>query len=256
VSWVRRALLLLTGFTAVMALSLILRGYRRWHTGWGAEPQERAAELPGDTDLEGAQFRATRAITIDAAAEQVWPWLMQVGRTRAGFYAYDHLDNGGTPSAREILPRYQSLGAGDLIAPMTTVADELTAFRIHRIEPNRLLLWEKPDSTWCWVLTPLPDGRTRLVTRLQVRYEWAEPLWAAGSMALLEVADFPMMRRMLRGIRDRAEAANRAEQQRALGPDVTPTATPGSTSAVSPAGAPGLTPVAAPDLRTDVRTAT
>jgi hypothetical protein len=195
----------LTGLGAITAACGAATAYRHWHLHWGATAAERAAVLPGDSDLDGAQFRATRAITVRARTHEVWPWLMQVGRGRAGFYSYDQLDNGGEPSADRVLPRYQHLGAGDLAAPMVPVADELTAFHIHRIEEDRLLLWEKPDATWCWTLTPLPGGRTRVLTRLQVRYEWEDPSWAIGSMVLMELADFPMMRRMLLGIRDRAE---------------------------------------------------
>ena len=74
---------------------------------------------------------------------------------------------------------------------------------------NRWLLWRKPDSSWVWVLTGLPNGHTRLVTRVFARFEWAKPLSAGLGLALLELGDFAMMRRMLLGIKERAEAVHR-----------------------------------------------
>lgn len=73
--------------------------YRGWHLRWGATPAETAASLPGDALVPHAQFKATRAITIDAPPEAVWPWLVQAGCQRAGFYSNDLLDNLGHPSA-------------------------------------------------------------------------------------------------------------------------------------------------------------
>ena len=83
--------------------------------------------------------------------------------------------------------------------------DETTAFRVHAFEPGSYLVWAKPDSTWAWTLTAEPNGGTRLVTRLRGRYEWDTPGRALASMILLEFGDFPMMRRMLKGIKQRAE---------------------------------------------------
>ena len=83
-----------------------------------------------------------------------------------------------------------------------------TRARLAGFEPNRWLLWRQPLSTWCWRLTPLPGGRTRLVTRLRSRLNWHHPLMSLFSVVLIECGDFPMMRRMLLGIRARAEAAH------------------------------------------------
>ncbi len=78
--------------------------FRRWHLRWGATPGEVEAALPGDEDVRSPQFRCTRAITIQAPPSLVWPWLVQVGCLRAGFYSNDLLDNLGHPSARDIVP--------------------------------------------------------------------------------------------------------------------------------------------------------
>ncbi|MCU0293864.1 MAG: hypothetical protein MUF10_18085 [Thermoanaerobaculaceae bacterium] len=179
--------------------------YRRWHLRWGATDEEIAAPMPGDDVLSRAPFRATRAITIDAAPEQVWPWIVQIGFGRGGFYSYDLLDNLGRPSADCILPEHQHLEIGGVAAPMASPPNERNSFRVAGFEPNRWLLWVKPGSSWAWRLTPLDDGaRTRLVTRLKA----ADRLpWALLSAPLMEVGDFPMMRRQLLGIKARAEAA-------------------------------------------------
>jgi hypothetical protein len=180
--------------------------FRSRHLRWGATPEEVAAAMPGDGIVEAPTFDATRAITIDAPPGRVWPWLVQVGRGRAGFYSYDLLDNGGRPSADRILPEHQNLKVGDRI-PMTEKVTDATSFRVTAIDPGRSLLWKKAGSTWAWTLTPLEGRRTRLVTRLRDRYPWrSSPGTALLSLVLLEHGDFAMMRRMLLGIKARAEA--------------------------------------------------
>ena len=178
--------------------------YRRWHLSWGATPDEATGAMPGDELVSKAAFVATRAISIEAPPDQVWPWLVQVGVGRAGFYSYDWLDNAGRPSATTILPQYQSPAVGDLAAPMTSGASEQTSFRVAEATPPSRLIWHKPDSTWSWLLTPQGDGGTRLVTRLASRYRLG-PLLPV-TVLLMEIGDFPMMRRMLHGIKARAEA--------------------------------------------------
>lgn len=180
--------------------------YRRWHQRWGATDDEVRASMPGDGLIDDVAYLATRAITIDAPAEAVWPWLVQVGCLRAGFYADDLLDNLGHPSARTIVPELQHLEVGQWV-PMSPTPSDTTAFRVAGFEPNRWLLWHQPLSSWSWTLTELPGGRTRLVTRLRIHLDWHHPAISAFSVALNELGDFPMMRRMLLGIRDRAEAA-------------------------------------------------
>ncbi len=176
---------------------------RRWHTRWGATAAESAAGMAGDELVSGCQFVCTRAITIGAPPGAVWPWLVQVGFGKAGFYSIDLLDNASHPSATRIIEEYQRPEVGDWV-PMFTQVNETTAFRIAEIGPPTSLLWHKPDSTWAWRLTDL-GGSTRLVTRVRARYDWRQPAAALLAVILMEFADFPMMREMLRGIRRRAE---------------------------------------------------
>jgi hypothetical protein len=181
--------------------------YRRWHLHWGATPAEAAASLPGDALLPRAQYRSTRAITIDVPPDAVWPWLVQVGCRRAGFYSSDLLDNLGRPSATTIVPGLQHLEVGQWVpmSPAATPTDR-TAFKVHSFELNEWLLWSKPDSTWAWQLTATDGGGTRLVTRIRAVYDWRNPPMALLGVLLMEFGDFAMLRRMLRGIKARAES--------------------------------------------------
>jgi hypothetical protein len=181
--------------------------YRRHHLGWGATAEEQLAEMPGDDLFPRAQYRSTRATTIQARPEAVWPWLVQVGCGRAGFYSHDLLDNLARPSASTILPAFQHLEVGQWVpmSPSPTQTDR-TALRVRSFDVNRWLLWAKPDSSWAWKLTPEGDNGTRLVTRIHAVYEWkTHPLMALFGCTLMEFGDFAMLRAMLRGIKRRAE---------------------------------------------------
>ncbi len=178
--------------------------YRRWHIRWGATDEEVRGPMPGDDIVPKASFNATRAITIDAPPEKVWPWIVQMGYRRAGFYTYDLLDNAGQESADRVLEEFQDPKIGDWM-PMASKINETTAFKVKAFEKNCWLLWEKPDSTWAWKLIPLAGGRTRLIGRLKQRYQWESPAMAIMTLILLEFGDFPMMRRVFKGIKARAE---------------------------------------------------
>jgi hypothetical protein len=179
--------------------------YRHWHLRWGATNAEVAAAMPGDELISTPSFAATRAITIAAPPEQVWPWIVQLGTGRAGWYSYDLFDNHGRRSADRILPQFQAIRTGDWV-PMSATVNETTAFKVTAFEANRWLLWAKPDSSWAWQLTPIDGDRTRLVTRLEERYPWrTSPGLALLTVVLFEFGDFPMMRKLLLGLRRRAE---------------------------------------------------
>jgi hypothetical protein len=195
----------LRAVVADLPLFLTAPLFRRWHLHWGATPGEVEAALPGDELLPDAQFRCTRAIAIQAPPALVWPWLVQVGCLRAGFYSNDLLDNLGHPSARDIVPELQQLKVGQWIPMSPTAPSEVTAFRVEGFDLNQWLLWRKPDSTWVWQLTDTGHGTSRLVTRVHAIYNWSHPWTALLGVVLMEFGDFAMMRRMLRGIKERAE---------------------------------------------------
>lgn len=189
--------------------------YRKWHRHWGSTLSEIAGSLPGDALLPNAQFRSTRAITIDAPPDAVWPWLVQVGCGRAGFYSNDLLDNLAHPSATTIVTDLQHLEIGQWIpmSPTATPSDR-TAFKVRSFTVDESLLWAKPDGTWSWRLTPVEDNGTRLVTRIHAVYDWRHPVTAVFGMLLMEFGDFAMQRRMLRGIKARAESHDAISWQR------------------------------------------
>jgi hypothetical protein len=105
---------------------------------------------------------------------------------------------------------------------MASKVNETTAFKITGLEPNQWMLWEKPDSTWVWKLIPLEGGRTRLISRLKARYAWrASPANAPLTVIIFEFGDFPMMRKLLLGVKRRAEQlaahAPNADEPNAVG---------------------------------------
>jgi hypothetical protein len=120
----------LTLLAASIAVVVYARYVRPWQLTWGATPDEVSRALPGDDLVTRPTFNATRAITIAAPPEVIWPWLIQVGLTRAGWYSYDILDNLGHRSARRIIPEFQNLAAGDVV-PMSP--DGKQGMRVHSL---------------------------------------------------------------------------------------------------------------------------
>lgn len=165
--------------------------------------------MPGDELVARPSFNATRAITVAAPPEEIWPWLVQVGLTRAGWYSYDLFDNLGRPSAREIIPELQHLAPGDIV-PMSP--NGKAGIKVHSMDAPRSMVWGTPaESTWTWLLDPAPDGTTRLISRVRSRYNWLSP--SILMSGLVEFTDIWMMRKMLMNLRDRAE--DRGVQARA-----------------------------------------
>ena len=189
---------------AVLAAVVFFVFYRPWQLRWGATPEELARRLPGDEIVRHPIFNATRAVTVNARPEDIWPWIIQLGFYRAGWYTYDVLDNFGRRSAERIVPELQHMAVGDLV-PFGP--GKSAGIWVKEFVPNSSMVWwnKKEDrTTWVWSLDPLPDGRTRLLTRVRAPLNWAEPVSAVW-LVMLELADFPMMRKLLLGIKRRAE---------------------------------------------------
>jgi hypothetical protein len=200
----RRRRLAATGAAAGAGLlAAYLALVRPWTMRWGATDEEVARSLPGDRLMAGPGFKATRAITIAARPEHIWPWLVQLGSGRAGWYAIDRIDNAGMPSAQQIIPELQHLQVGDLV-PM--VAGKQIGPRVKELEPDRRMLWwdGRGEFTWEWLLEPIDGRRTRLLCRVQEAYP---PLWSRRMLyaAVASTGDSVMVRRQLRGIKARAE---------------------------------------------------
>jgi hypothetical protein len=197
------ALGLWTGLAAGVAIAAsVLLVYlllvQPWQHLWGARDDEVRRIMPGDEVIPKAKS-TTRAITIDATPEQVWPWLVQIGYGRAGWYSYDWIDNDGRPSADRIVPELQELELGDQIVMVPGMGP-----RVRAIEPNSWILsGDDQIGTWCLALSPSADGTTRLVSRW--RQDW--PLTPASAFWILisDPGAFVMERKMLKGIKARAE---------------------------------------------------
>jgi hypothetical protein len=157
---------------------------------------------PGDEVVERPSFNATRAVTVEARPEDIWPWLVQMGFHRAGWYSYDWIDNRGRLSAKVIIPELQEVHVGDFL-PMTP--DGKVGVWVKAFVPERWLLWwdTKGDMTWLWQLDPLDGRRTRLISRVRGRYHWTSP--GILFSLLVDVGDVVMMRKCMRGIKRRAE---------------------------------------------------
>jgi hypothetical protein len=165
--------LALTGSVGAGLVILWITVYMPWALNWGATVQEIGRWMPGDEIVQRPTFNATRAVTIRARPEEIWPWIVQIGYRKAGFYSWDRLDNDGIPSAERILDEYQNIAVGDTI-PLSKEAGA----RVVELDPNRfLLLVVETDHdahgpwTWGWGLYPQDDQHTRLVTRLRVQLD-------------------------------------------------------------------------------------
>lgn len=191
---------------AAPTAALVYRRYLRpWQLTWGATPGEVSRSLPSDELVKHPTFNATRAISIAAPPKAVWPWLVQAGVTRAGWYSYDLLDNLGHRSARRIIPELQHLAVGDVL-PMSP--DGKRGMRVHSLDAPHSMVWGEPGgTTWAWQLDETEDGATRLVTRVRSQYKWLSPSIAFS--VLLEFGDIWMMRKMLLNLRERATTTQR-----------------------------------------------
>jgi hypothetical protein len=186
-------------------VALYLALLRRPVLTWGATDEEAASRLPGDELLEDADGVSTRAIDVDAPASAVWPWLVQMGPSpRAGAYTYDWIENLlglDMHSADRVLPEFQNPEVGE------TISLGPNRMRLERVEAERVLAWRSADGNWVWTFVLSErGGRTRLISRNRFRLA---TLGARIGMAPMEPASLVMERRMLLGIKDRAERLRR-----------------------------------------------
>jgi len=177
---------------------------------WGATSQEATSRLPGDELLEDADGVSTRAITINAPAASVWPWLAQMGPSpRGGAYTYDWMENLlglDMHSAESVLPEYQHPDVGD------TIGLGSNRMRLERVEPEHVLAWRSEDGNWIWTFVlEEHDGTTRLISRNRFRLP---TLAARIGMLPMEPGSLLMERKMLGGIKERAERLASAAAER------------------------------------------
>jgi hypothetical protein len=195
---------------------------RRWFTTWGSDTWEQEASLPGDELVVDPILATTRAITIDAPPEAVWPWIVQMGQGRGGFYSYDWLENLfglRIHNADRIEPAWQHLTVGDQLRAAPPTAGPDAGFTVVAIDPGRSLVTvigapevvgpqaahgPLPDGgTWTFVVDPVGARQTRLLVRLRASFQLPRPVgWVVAR--LLEPVHFVMERKQLLGLRDRA----------------------------------------------------
>lgn len=177
---------------------------------WGSTRAELTMPLPGDAEPRDPAFEMQHAVTIDAPAEDVWVWLVQLGQERGGFYSYDWLERAFGLDIRnvpEVRPEWQALQAGDVVraAPPTYLGGLLSehlAWTVADVSPERALVLEKRGS---FVLQPISEERTRFIIRSKMgdrdRSVWA----SAASLMAFQLPHFIMQRRMMLTIKALAE---------------------------------------------------
>lgn len=222
-----------------------------------ASRDERCRRLPGDDLVPHPRGVVTHAITIDAPPSAVWPWLVQLGSGRAGWYAYDHVDNGGVPSARRIVPELQRVAVGDVLPWLPGARD---GFLVADVIPERALVLVVPlqpsavrsqaaagstvpqlRTSWALVLEPLDGGHTRLIARGRISRDWlagqeanvttpGKPIVIERVYSVLARLPWPLLlpvagfghylmeARMLRGIKRRAEHAWAEDRAKVVSP--------------------------------------
>ncbi len=199
---------------------------RLWR--WGATDEEVTGPYPGAELVPEGKRAATMAVTIDVPPDEVWPWLVQMGGDRGGWYSWDRLDNGGRPSATEVHPEWQDLALGDDVKYWTRHGP-MDAWQVAALEPNRFLglrgLWDlrhgrvldpaqpRPraymEGLWAFRLAARPGGRTRLVIS---GYQTMRPRWLERFVNywLYLPMVWPMQARMLIVLKQHVERAHAA----------------------------------------------
>lgn len=189
-------------FMAIVLASLgYLLLYRPRQLHWGATKEEVRRVMPGDDIQTNPIFNATRAITIHTRPETIWPWIVQMGYRRAGWYGYDWIDNDGIPSSMQVLPEWQGLKIGDAI-PIWRNID----FPVVNMEPNRTLVFASKSGrdSMALGLYPKDENHARLVWRIRLGpYDWKSG-WIVVQL-FTDLADFVAVRQNLQGIKARAE---------------------------------------------------
>ena len=172
---------------------------------WGATAGEVSGQMPGDDLMPDPDLQTTRAITIEAPPGAIWPWLVQMGSGRGGAYTYDWIENLfalNMHSANEILPQFQELKVGDAL-PLGSRAPRL---RVEVLDPDRALVVRSEDGNWVWAFGLYPDGKhTRLVSRNRIKTPGAAAPVRLGYTVVMEPGSLVMERKMLLGIKHRAE---------------------------------------------------
>lgn len=211
------------GGACIIAFSLVTPFLRPWRTKWGSTEAELGQKLPGDELIPEPRWQYNNAITVKVPAAKVWSWLVQVGQGRGGFYSYDGLENllgCDIHSADRILPKFQKLEVGDGIR----LSPKMPGYPVVMVEVGSAIVLhadtrsgESPvpvsaksgeyfTSSWGFYLKKIDDKTTRLISRFRTDYSPGLKNRLFFGTCLVEPISTAMQRKMLRGIKQRAEA--------------------------------------------------
>jgi len=203
-----------------MVTATVIPLFRSRRLRWRANEKEVNDSFPGDNLINKPKWQFTQAITIEASVDMVWPWLIQIGQGRGGFYSYQLLENMGgchIHNADRVFPEYQHLEAGDNIMLHPKVP-----FPVSKVEPGRAIVLHydtrkgltpipgtKPadyfESSWSFSVDPMNNKTTRMVARFKIDYSPGirnKVLYGYFT----ELISSTMQQQMLRGIKKRAES--------------------------------------------------
>jgi hypothetical protein len=199
------ALAISAGFAAGLVPVIYLAFLRHWCLTWGARDDEVTGKLTGDDLLPAAGLVTTRAITINAPPEAIWPWLVQMGSGRGGAYTYDWIENLlglNMHSADTILPQYQDIKVGDELP----LGPGRAVMRVEVLDPPRAFAIRIADQNWAWIFALVPEGEsTRLISRNRIATSTLSPPSRLFFTLFMEPGSLVMERKMLLGIKQRAE---------------------------------------------------
>ncbi|HET6445955.1 MAG TPA: hypothetical protein VFI27_15405 [candidate division Zixibacteria bacterium] len=209
------------GAAAIAGTAILSPFIRGWYSKWGASHEEVIQAIPGDRFVPHPKSQLTMAITVNAPAVKIWPWFVQLGCQRAGWYSYDLLDNGGIPSTDRIVPECQQLFVGDLVKA-TPKGD--FGFPVAIIEPNRQLTLagtmntdtgedadpDDPDlaayfsGNQTFLLDEVGDNQTRLIFRMRIDWN-PKAMNTVAYRGMVEPLSFVMARKTLLNVKRLAE---------------------------------------------------
>jgi hypothetical protein len=190
-------------FILIITIYLYITWWRPRQLRWGATDEEIRRPMLGDEIVGSPSFDATRAVTIKASPSEIYPWIVQMGLNRAGWYSYDLLDNLGRRSEEQILPIFQNVQVGTLI-PMSP--NNNYGLWVKEFKTDESMLWwdKKGNATWAWGIYPKGKCDCRLVSRIRIKYQWVGI--EIFFNVLIEFFDILMMRKCMLGIKRRAES--------------------------------------------------
>jgi len=179
--------------------------WRAWCLSWGATEDEVARALPGDDLLAETDMTATRGIWIDAPPQAIWPWLAQMGSGRGGVYTYDWIENIfglRMHSVDVVLPQFQNVKVGDA----QKLGKTGPTLRVAICEIGRTLVLRTDDGNWVWAFVLQPEERgTRLLSRNRIATPGVPQTTRIFNRHVMEPGSLIMERKMLLGIKERAE---------------------------------------------------